>query len=147
MDPVNINHFTRGSTRESNYSLRGEPVRLTVKTLVQGGLLQFPVKEETTEEVNKQRVGLRGLRRQRAARAVVTRESIKVVPLDYPPPAPPEVVAVRLAGGSDADEKIAALEARIKVLLGIVERPKILAQRKAESIKKLEELFGKRRIR
>ena len=27
MEPVNINHFTRSSNRESNYSLRGEPVR------------------------------------------------------------------------------------------------------------------------
>jgi hypothetical protein len=65
-------------------------------------------------------IKVRGARKQGAARMVRPRESVKIINMSKP--AIPEVVEVRLAGGSVDDERVASLQARIKVLLNLVRK-------------------------
>ena len=129
------------------------------------GMLAVPRKVEVQEKVAKREVRMRLGRKQRSARLAVPRETITVVPVIKP--APVEVAMARIkildevqlaleleakpadianikVQGEQAIE-VAKLEARIRELLGIVNAPKIAAQRKAESIRRLEELFNNRR--
>ena len=151
MEPTNIRLLKRGADRAGNYRLLDEPALLKVRVEHvpsseelawedDGGPSIPLVVETTTEEYNRQKMRLRGARKQRAARAYRPTESIRVVKEKVA--APPEVVGVRLRGGSDADEQIAALEARVKALLGIVRAPIEAKKRKDEAIEKLAKLFN-----
>ena len=156
MEAMNINKYSRGDDRESNYRLLNEPVQLKVRMEHvlsdaectwedEGGPAVSLVTEMTVEQAIKAQMRVRGARRQRAARAMRPVESIKVVRINEPAPA--EVVGVRLNGGSAQDEKVAELEARIKELMVDVCAPIAAAERKVESIKKLESLFNGLRTR
>ena len=156
MDPVNIKKYKRGDAYGSAYRLLSEPVALKVKLQHvpgpeelawedDGGPSVPQVVEVTVKEYHRQRIGLRGSRKQRAARAVAPKESVRVVNLTKP--APMEVVAVRLAGGSEQDEKVAALEARIKALMAVVRAPIVAEERRKESISRFEELFNAKRTK
>src|SRR5271157_69073 len=116
MEAMNINKYSRGDDRESNYRLLSEPVQLKVRTEHvpsteecawedDGGPTVPLVTEMTVEQAIKAQMRVRGARKQRAARAMRPVESIKVVRINEPAPA--EVVGVRLSGGSAADEKVA----------------------------------------
>ena len=131
MEAMNINKYSRGDDRGSNYRLLNEPVQLKVRMEHvpsadelqwedDGGPAVELVTEMTVEEYHKQQMHVRGARKQRAARAYRPVESIKVVRINEPAPA--EVVGVRLAGGSTADEKVASLEAQIRALLSLVRK-------------------------
>lgn len=126
MDALNINKYSRGDDRESNYRLLNEPVQLKVRMEHvpsteecawedDGGPTVSLVTEMTVEQAIKAQMRVRGARKQRAARAMRPVESIKVVRINEPAPA--EVVGVRLNGGSQQDEKVAELEAKIRQLL------------------------------
>ena len=131
MNAMNISKHKRGDDRESNYRLLNEPVKLTTKTVHvmdddecrwedDGGPSVELTLEETTEEHVKRMMRVRGARKQSAARMVRPRESVKIICMNQP--AIPEVVGVRLAGGSVDDERVTSLEARIKVLLDLVRK-------------------------
>ena len=126
MDALNINKYSRGDDRESNYRLLTEPVQLKVRMEHvpsteecawedDGGPTVSLVTEMTVEQAIKAQMRVRGARKQRAARAMRPVESIKVVRINEPAPA--EVVGVRRNGGSHQDEKVAELEAKIRQLL------------------------------
>ena len=126
MDALNINKYSRGDDRESNYRLLNEPVQLKVRMEHvpstekcawedDGGPTVSLVTEMIVEQAIKAQMRVRGARKQRAARAMRPVESIKVVRINEPAPA--EVVGVRLNGGSQQDEKVAELEAKIRQLL------------------------------
>ena len=126
MEAMNINKYSRGDDRGSNYRLLDEPVQLKVRVEhVQsteecaweddGGPTVLLITEMTVEQAIKAQMRVRGARKQRAARAMRPVESIKVVRINEPAPA--EVVGVRLNGGSQQDEKVAELEAKIRQLL------------------------------
>ena len=126
MEAMNINKYSRGDDRGSNYRLLNEPVQLKVRMEHvpsteecawedDGGPTVSLVTEMTVEQAIKAQMRVRGARKQRAARAYRPVESIKVVRSDEPAPA--EVVGVRLNGGSAQDEKVAELEAKIRQLL------------------------------
>ena len=131
MEAMNINKYSRGDDRGSNYRLLNEPVQLKVRMEHvpsteecawedDGGPTVSLVTEMTVEQAIKSQMRVRGARKQRAARAMRPVESIKVVRINEPAPA--EVVGVRLAGGSTADEKVASLEAQIRALLSLVRK-------------------------
>jgi hypothetical protein len=156
MEAMNINKYSRGDDRESNYRLLNEPVQLKVRMEHvlsdaecvwedEGGPTVSLVTEMTVEQAIKAQMRVRGARKQRAAKAYRPTESIKVV--NQAAPAIKEVVGVRLAGGSAQDEKVAELEARIKELMAVARAPIVAAERKTESIKKFEVLFNGLRTR
>ena len=157
MEAMNINKYSRGDDRESNYRLLNEPVQLKVRMEHvpsteecawedEGGPTVSLVTEMTVEEYHKQLMRVRGARKQRAARAYRPTESIKVV--NQGKPAVKEVVGVRLAGGSAQDEEVARLEARIKELMAVVRAPIVAAERKAKSIERFKTLFNvERKVR
>ena len=131
MNAMNISKHKRGDDRESNYRLLNEPVQLKVRMAHvpsteecawedDGGSTVSLVTEMTVEQAIKAQMRVCGARKQRAARAMRPVESIKVVRINEPAPA--EVVGVRLAGGSTADEKVASLEAQIRALLSLVRK-------------------------
>jgi len=131
MQATNIRTLQRGDDRGSCYRLLSEPVSLKIRTAHlmdvdecrwedDGGPSVELAHEETTEEHSKRMIKVRGARKQGAARMVRPRESVKVINMSKP--AIPEVVDVRLAGGSADDERVASLQARIKSLLGLVDK-------------------------
>lgn len=131
MQTTNIRTLKRGDDRGSCYRLLSEPVKLMTKTVHvmdvdecrwedDGGPSVELTHEETTEEHVKRMMRVRGARKQSAARMVRPRESVKIINMSKP--AVPEVVEVRLAGGSVDDERVASLQARIKVLLNLVRK-------------------------
>ena len=131
MEATNIRQLHRGDDRGSNYRLLNEPVQLKVRMEHvpsteecawedDGGSTVSLVTEMTVEQAIKAQMRVCGARKQRAARAMRPVESIKVVRINEPAPA--EVVGVRLAGGSTADEKVASLEAQIRALLSLVRK-------------------------
>ena len=131
MEAMNINKYSRGDDRGSNYRLLNEPVQLKVRMEHvlcdaectwedEGGPTVPLVTEMTVEQAIKSQMRVRGARKQRAARAYRPVESIKVVRINEPAPA--EVVGVRLNGGSAQDEKVAELEAKIRQLLELVRK-------------------------
>ena len=152
MEATNIRRFDRGDVRQSNYRLLSESAQLTYKHRPvldgpdeqswesEGGAVAPPPAEMTVEEMFAQVMRVRGARHQRSAKAMVPRESIKVV--NQGAPAIKEVVGVRLAGGSAQDEEVARLEARIAELMAVVRAPIVAAERKVETIKKFESLFN-----
>lgn len=144
MEAMNINKYSRGDARESNYRLLNEPVQLKVRMEHvpsadelqwedDGGPAVELVTEMTVEEYHKQQMRLRGARKQRAARAYRPTESIKVVKVSEPrAPAQIEDVEVR------QDVQIAQLEGHIRELLGLVAAEK----RRKESVVRLAEHFN-----
>jgi len=156
MNAMNFNEFQRGEVRGGSYRLLTEPAQLRVRMEHvpsadelqwedDGGPAVELVTEMTVEEYHKQQMRLRGARKQSAARIARPFESSRIVKVAEP--APMRVVAVRLRGGSERDEQIAALEAQVEVLLGLVRAPIVAAERKAESIKRLKALFNGLRTR
>ena len=154
---MNFNEFQRGDVRGSNYRLLSEPVQLKVRMEHvpsieecifedDGGPAVERVTEMTVEEYHKQQMRLRGARKQSAARIARPFESSRIVKVAEP--APMRVVAVRLRDGSERDEQIAALEAQVEVLLGLVRAPIVAAERKAKSIERFKTLFNvERKVR
>ena len=158
MDAMNFRVLKRAEPRESNYRLLGEPVKLSARCVPvldgpdeqqwesEGGALAPPPYEVDIEEKHRRDLRTRVGRKQTAARCVVPKESIKVVRIEQP--APMRVVAVRLRDGSERDEQIAALEAQVEVLLGLVRAPIVAAERKAKSIERFKTLFNvERKVR
>ena len=156
MNAMNFNEFQRGEVRGGSYRLLTEPAQLRVRMEHvpsadelqwedDGGPAVELVTEMTVEEYHKQQMRLRGARKQSAARIARPFESSRIVKVAEP--ASMRVVAVRLRGGSERDEQIAALEAQVEVLLGLVRAPIVAAESKAESIKRLEALFNGLRTR
>ena len=128
---VNVRTIKRGDDHESCYRLLSEPAQLKLRTTHvmdveecrwedDGGLSVELTTEMTVAQAFKQQMTVRGARKQAAARAVRPTESVKVICMSKP--ATPEVVGVRLAGGSTGDERVASLQAQIKGLLGLVGR-------------------------
>ena len=157
MNAMNFNEFQRGEVRGGSYRLLTEPAQLRVRMEHvpsadelqwedDGGPAVELVTEMTVEEYHKQQMRLRGARKQSAARIVRPRESSRIVKVAEP--APMRVVAVRLRGGSERDEQIAALEAQVEVLLGLVRAPIVAAERKAKSIERFKTLCNvERKVR
>ncbi len=116
MQPMNINNI---GGNESNYRLRGEPVKLAARVLVgcrpDGDGWEEVWDETSIVERYRTMVKSRGSRKQRAAHAMIPRASVTIVKrLDV---AMPEVVFARLEGKSDTEVRIAELEAKIRALL------------------------------
>ena len=157
MNAKNFNEFHRGEVRGGSYRLLTEPAQLKVRMEHvpsadelqwedDGGPAVELVTEMTVEEYHKQQMRLRGARKQSAARIARPFESSRIVKVAEP--APMRVVAVRLRDGSERDEQIAALEAQVEVLLGLVRAPIVAAERKAKSIERFKTLFNvERKVR
>lgn len=178
MDPMNFNILRRNDARESNYTLRDKKVQLTVTCQPlyetpdagvwegEGGALPPASYEETVEEVNKRTMRIRGARKQRAARAYVPRESIKIIPLVTP--APVEVAEVRLRHMRDGEvlgtkktaekeaqlareEEIAVLEHKVRKLMDVIkwrqDGKRRDAELKAQSIEQLRRIMEERKVR
>jgi hypothetical protein len=152
---VNLVNITKVGG-ESNYRLLREPIQLSMVRVVvptvdecrwedDGGPSIELVSAETVEQRHRRMMQVRGARKQKAARAMRPVESARIVKIAKA--APMEVVAVRLEGGSDEDERIAALEAKVKELLGIVRCRKEAEEKRAGAIQQFEELFNERRMR
>ena len=157
MEATNIRQLHRGDDRGSNYRLLNEPVQLKVRMEHvpsteecawedDGGPTVSLVTEMTVEQAIKAQMRVRGARKQSAARIARPFESSRIVKVAEP--APMRVVAVRLRDGSERDEQIAALEAQVEVLLGLVRAPIVAAERKAKSIEWFKTLFNvERKVR
>lgn len=147
---MNIRRTLDGSEILSNYRLLSEPVKLKARTglhyVVPSGDGYEPSDPVEVEVDYRKRtyMNLRGSRKQRAARAMVPRESIKIVKIGEPV-APPVAMAI-LAGKSAEEIKVVSLETEIQRLWGIVRAPEVAKQKKRESLDKLEQLFAGRRI-
>lgn len=112
-----FNVIKKHDNKESNYRILATPVKLTTRIHypyvvpdgdgyeAAGGCSPDFVERET-EEVNKSLMRIRGARKQRAAKAKVPRESIKVVPLTKP---------VQMAEAVAQFEEITVDEARLKL--------------------------------
>jgi len=157
MNPMNFATYTRRDVRESNYRLLDERPKLTAKITKVfdapgvdawegegGAVMPLPVEEEVSYK-SKSVMNVRGARKQRAAKQFIPRESIKVVKIGRPVDV--KVAMAVVTGKSDDEIKIVSLEAQIERLLGIVQAPRIAAERKAASLKKLEEVFESKRTK
>ena len=152
MEPINIVKYDGSGLKRANYRLLDEPTKLVAKLHepwvrpdgegweVVG--MSDQVRVVTTEEANKQKIKVRPPRKQRAARAYVPKESIKVVPAGAP--APLEVAVARIEG---KDETIAAMEARVRELMGIVAARKAKEQARVKAIAAFESIFNEKRTR
>lgn len=103
---------------ESNPRLRGSKVVCAAKVTkfdADGKILE--IQETTTEEINRERLRVRGVKRQRAAKAFVPINTITLVPEKKVVPV--EVAEAIMDGASDVEIKIAELEAKVKRLLGL----------------------------
>lgn len=116
MDATNIQTYRRGAgNRASNYRLLAEKLKLTTKArpqyVIPDGDSWEPVGVSPNPLVEvfvpvkhvRPEMRLRLGRKQRAARAYVPKESIKVIP-KLVAPAPVEVVQVRVQGLKEIDE-------------------------------------------
>lgn len=118
-ETVNINQI---GANTSNYRLRGEPAQLTCRTFQgfrpdgDGWADEWEVTIGTERHRTHVKPGLP--RKQAAARAKIPINTIKIVPrLEA---APKDVVMARLADATPQELKIAALQAEIKKLLGLL---------------------------
>jgi hypothetical protein len=130
---MNFNVIEKNDPRESNYRLLTQPIKLLMRVHQRwcrpdgdgweevGGVCGVPVELET-EEVNRQLMRVRGARKQRAARAKVPRESIRVVPLKQPVRMVQAVAQFEGISEEDARLKlgVVGLEEQIKKVLGLV---------------------------
>ena len=157
MNPVNFGIYTHRDVRESNYRLLDERTKFTVKIITildapgvdvwegEGGYCPPALYEEEVMFKSKTLMNVRGARKQRAAKQYIPKELIKVVSMAQP--IGKTVAMAIVTGQSDENIKIAELEARIKALLGIVRAPVVAAEKKAASLKKLEEVFEMKRTK
>lgn len=118
MEAMNINYVDR----QANYRLRGAPVKLFAKTL-QGVRPDGDGWEEVWDESwGTERCQsipkLRGSRKQRAAKCLIPRESIRIVPKVVA--APLCVVEARLANKTAEEVRVAELEAKVRELMGLL---------------------------
>jgi len=149
-----IRRVIDGSDNPSNYRLLKEPVKLQVKVAIQwtvpDGDGWEPVGVSShfngveTDHFYKKKMQLRGSRKQRAARAVSPRESIKVIDTTMPVSKP--VTMAILEGKTDKEVKVVSLQTEIQRLWGIVNAPAVAARTKQEAISELERMFNSRRI-
>jgi hypothetical protein len=118
MEAMNINYVDR----QANYRLRGAAVKLFAKTLVgcrpSGDGWEEVWDESWGTSYSKSIPKFRGSRKQRAARAMVPVESIKVVAKREAAPAC--VVEARLANKTAEEVRVAELEAKIRELMGLL---------------------------
>lgn len=145
MEAMNIRQYSRGNDHESNYRLLEEPLKLKVRIIpvldadgtdsweTDGGALAPAMApfESTTEQVNRSRMTVKGARKQRAARMCVSKESIKIV--HQSGPRSPGELEPELG----AAVQVAQLEAKIKALLGLVQKREQDTCRLDESINTL----------
>lgn len=117
-ETMNINHVGG----ESNYRLRGEPVKLFAKEFIgfrpDGDGWEDVWKETNSAEHYATQMKLKGSRRQRAARQMIPLSTVTIVNLRTP--APPTMVRAILDEKSPDEIRIAELEAKVKELLGLV---------------------------
>ena len=120
MEAMNINNI---GGNNSNFRLRGEPVKLATKVLVgckpDGDGWEEVWDESIDFERYRPQIRFRGSRKQKAARMIVPFNTVKVVP-KLEVGAPPVVVA-RLEGKSEAEVRIMELEWKIKQLMGLAQ--------------------------
>ena len=151
METTNFNTMKRGDNVVSNYRLMNEPVKLTTKLYEPyvvpdgdgwaetGAVCGVPVKVSIDKKRYSQLMRLRGSRKQRAAKAFIPRESIKVVSQSKPVAA---AVGIAIYEGKTEQEiQIAQLEARIREVMGLVNKQKAVERRKVESTETLERVF------
>jgi hypothetical protein len=148
MDAYQFTINKRGGTA-SNYRLLDEKVKLATRInlpyVVPDGdgwetvAASSIIVEATEEQLNRSKVQLRGSRKQRAARAVVPRESIKIIPIVKP--ACVEVAEARMVGG---DEQVAQLEHEIRKLMDVVKHRAEAKARYDASVLLLQEKFGRK---
>lgn len=90
MEPSSIRTHKRGKPDNTNYRLLDQSVSMVVRSEHflddeecrwegEGGACVDLVREESVEEINRQKMRLRGSRKQRAARAYIPKETIKVI--------------------------------------------------------------------
>ena len=113
MEPLNINHHG-GFT--SNYTLRGTAVKLSAREFKgvkpDGDGYEDVWQETDTQHLEKEKMRLRGSRKQKAARAFVPKSSVTIV--KHQEPAASTVVNAILDGKSADVIKILELEDKIK---------------------------------
>lgn len=142
---LNFNILKRGSA-ESNPRMRNNPItsKTTVTLYNPDGSVK-EVQETCAEERYRARMALRGSRKQRAAQALIPRESVTVV--REKTPVAPAVVEAAMAGKEGVDLQIAALEAEVKRLQQWVEEKRAADLKKKQSISNLESFFNRKRLK
>lgn len=130
---INFNQIVDGEAVHMNYNLRTRKVNLkaTITPIFEtpdggrweddGGFVAPPYEVDLSERYRAPQRAHHS-RKQMAAKRAIPRESIKVV--NKSDPAPVEVAAVRMNGGSIEDEKVAMLEAQIRKLMGLLPQVK-----------------------
>jgi hypothetical protein len=116
IETVNIAHHG-GLT--SNYGLRGTAVKLVAREFKgvkpDGDGYEDVWQETDTQHLEKEKMRLRGSRKQKAARAFVPRSSVTIV--EHREPAAQAVVQARLDGKSADVIKILELEDQIRKMM------------------------------
>lgn len=131
MKPVNIEVHERGVNADSNVRLHGKdgcPLHVKTKSYyywIPDGDGYAPAEESyrwnVAENPLSTAVGLRGSRKQRAAKALRPVESIKIVQVPKQPVHPLEAIAI-YSGGSDADVAVARKKGELcRILDSIIE--------------------------
>lgn len=136
----------------SNYRLRDEPVNLSTRIIPvfnapgteswenEGGALPGPPYEETVEASNRAKMRVKGARKQRAAKLVVPRNTITVVPIKQA--RTPEQLEDKSLG---QEIQVRRLEAQVARALGMAEdqrrAAKAAEERKVRSLARLQERF------
>jgi hypothetical protein len=132
METVNIKTHKRGDELGSNYALRDSKLNLkATHTPVyeapgsdrfddDGGYIPRPI-ELTDAEKYRSSVRIRPAKKQRAAKCLVPKESIKVVSMSKPVPRP--VAIAIFEDKTEQEVEIARLEARVRELMFQVSRP------------------------
>jgi len=105
----------------SNYRLRGEPVKLNAKEFrgfykPDGDGYEEVWHETSSAEKLRDKMRLRGSRKQLAARQMVPRSSVTIVKTGEP--VAPKVAIAKLEGKSEQDVRIIELEEKIRTLIG-----------------------------
>lgn len=121
MEMININNYKRGDV-VSNYRLRGEPVKLAAKEfngfyIPDGDGYVEAWKETSATEKLRDKMRLRGSRKQRAARQAVPLSSVTIVKPGGT--VSPRVAIAMLEGKSQQDVRIIELEEKIKQLMEV----------------------------
>ncbi len=142
---MNFNVIKKHDNKESNYRLLDQGVKLTTRThypyvvpdgdgyTAAGGVSPDFV-ERDTEEVNKTLMRVRGARKQRAAKANVPRESIKVIPLTTPVKMVEAVAQFEEITLDEARLKLAvvSLEEKIKEVMSVVNLQKAFESKRTK---------------
>jgi hypothetical protein len=121
-DNVETLHIANHGGFTSNYDLRGKALKFSSREFKGFVKPDGDGYEEVWDDVDifrkyKEKMRLRGSRKQRAAQRSIPKESIKIV--KEVTISPIEVIDARLEGKSDDDVKIIELECQIRELLGL----------------------------